>query len=115
MKMTSPSLTSFTHSGVSVDSSLSGLNQSSETVSGCVEEVLDFLSGLRLTTTPITHEGDCHPVCCLWVLMGGLSVIKSYMAALRHVQLSLEPCNPCSPFHSPTQRSCFVASKGFIS
>ena len=82
---------------------------------GWAEEVLDFLSGLCLTPTFITHVRDCHPVCCLWVLMGGLSVIKSYMAALRHVQLSLELCNPCPSFHSCTQRSCSVASKVFIS
>ena len=53
---TSPPLISFTSSGVSGDSSGSGFNQSSETISGCVEEALDFLSGLRLTPTLITQE-----------------------------------------------------------
>ena len=64
------SLISFTSSGVSGDSSGSGFNQSSETISGCI----NFLSGLRLTPTLITQE--TVTVCCLWVLTGGLSVIN---------------------------------------
>ena len=62
---------------------------------------LTFTQAFGLPPTPITVEKTTLFVAFLGTQGLSLSSIESYLAALRHFRLRMEPSNPCPSFHSP--------------
>ena len=62
---------------------------------------LKFAHTFSLACLPVTSEKATLFVAFLGTQGLSLSTIESYLSALRHMRLTLAPCDPCPSLHSP--------------